>query len=84
MLSCKEISELVSRSLDERLGWRARIELTMHLAMCRLCGKFSRHVKQLRRKLEAMPEPPESAEVSQSLKLSTEARARIGEALRQS
>ncbi|WP_425289856.1 zf-HC2 domain-containing protein [Stieleria varia] len=48
MRSCKEISKLVSSSLDRKLSFRDRIEVWMHLKMCRLCGAFWRDLRRLR------------------------------------
>jgi len=49
MLSCKEISKLVSQSIDQKLTWRERMNIWMHLKMCRLCSAFRRDVLRLRR-----------------------------------
>ena len=48
MRSCKEISKLVSGSLDRPLSFRDRIEVLMLLKMCRLCGAFWRDLRRLR------------------------------------
>lgn len=48
MRSCKEISKLVSSSLDRPLPFREKIEVWMHLKMCRLCNAFGRDLLRLR------------------------------------
>ncbi|QDT00755.1 anti-sigma factor family protein [Adhaeretor mobilis] len=40
MLSCKEITKLVSESLDRELTWRQRVGLWMHIGMCGMCWRF--------------------------------------------
>ena len=49
MLTCKEVSRLVSQGLDRRLSLRERIALRIHLAMCHGCENFSRQMQFLRR-----------------------------------
>jgi hypothetical protein len=49
MLSCKEVSHLVSEGLDRRLGWWERARLRLHLAICDGCANFRKQTDFLRR-----------------------------------
>ena len=49
MLRCKEISELVSRSLDQKLPFWTRMGVRTHLMMCRFCSGFRRQILFFRR-----------------------------------
>ena len=49
MRSCREVSQLVSESLDRRLSWRERISVWMHVGMCSLCRTYRRQVLRLNR-----------------------------------
>ena len=40
MLTCKDISRLVSESLDRKLPLRLRMEIRVHLMMCSLCRVY--------------------------------------------
>lgn len=42
---CKEVSRLISESMETRLPLRKRIGLRMHLGMCRLCRGFARQLR---------------------------------------
>mgnify|MGYP003526141018 CR=1 FL=1 len=55
MLSCKETSELVSRSLDERLSWSQRMAVRLHLMMCGACRHFTAQMGFLRRAARRYP-----------------------------
>jgi len=48
MLSCKEVSRLVSQGLDRRLGFGQRVRLRVHLAICEGCTNFNRQLAFLR------------------------------------
>ncbi len=48
MLSCKEVSRLVSDSLDRKLPWQQRLAVRVHLLMCCLCSRFQRQLLLLR------------------------------------
>ncbi len=44
MLSCKQVSELVSQSLDRSLTMRERMSVRLHLLMCAACARFGRQL----------------------------------------
>ena len=77
MLSCKEVSLLVSESLDHKLSWRQRMGLWMHVRMCRLCNRFRRQLLTMHEQIQSTPEPPEASDLASRLRLSPEARRRI-------
>jgi len=47
MLSCKEVTELVSQSMERRLSLRETLQLRMHLFVCTACSRFVRQMKFL-------------------------------------
>lgn len=47
MLNCKQISELASRALDEKLTLRQRMSLRMHLLLCSMCRGFARNLRRI-------------------------------------
>lgn len=82
MLRCREISKLVSESMDRDLPLRKRIQVWMHLAMCRMCAGFARQVRAIRNALREDPERLVAGEDDPEAKLSDQARERITAALR--
>lgn len=80
MLKCNEISELVSESLDRKLPFHVRMEIRLHLMMCRLCRVYHRRTLLLQRILrtyDASLEDPSREELC----LPEGASARIKKAL---
>lgn len=49
MRRCRDITLLVSRARDERLGLRDRLAVRLHLLMCRHCARFARQLDVLGR-----------------------------------
>ena len=49
LLSCKDVTRLVSQGLDRRLGLGERIAVRVHLLICDGCTNFTRQMKFLRR-----------------------------------
>jgi len=47
-LSCKEISFVVSESLDRDLLLRERLSVKIHLMMCKACQRMAMQMKLLR------------------------------------
>jgi len=49
MLSCKEVTELASRSLDRPLPLGRRIAMRLHLLACEGCRRYLEQLRFLRR-----------------------------------
>jgi hypothetical protein len=81
MPSCKEVSRLVSESMDSDLPFRQRFSTRLHLLMCSLCSEFRRQVAFLREAARSFGKASEDDELFAPVRLSPEARARIKEML---
>lgn len=44
MLSCRDVSKLLSQSRERRLGLWERLGLQMHLAMCKGCSNVRKQL----------------------------------------
>lgn len=74
MLTCKDASRLISKSLDRPLSWSDRIKLKFHLFICDACNRFNSQLNQLRIAVKRMRH---EAENDDSIQLPLEAKARI-------
>ena len=84
MLRCRDVSKLVSQSMERQLPLRQRIQLRMHLMLCRLCAGFARQTRLLRRAAKQDSERVAADVSTPGATLSEEARERIKAALRRS
>jgi len=79
MLSCKDVSLLISRSYDAKLTWRQRLAVRLHLLVCDACRRFEEQMRFLRRAGRAFVDrQPGGVNAS----LSPSARDRIRKSLR--
>lgn len=67
MLNCREITERASEFLDATLPWHVRLEVRLHLMMCRFCRESVRQMSLLVRTLQRLPGQTPSAELSNQL-----------------
>lgn len=81
MLSCKEVTRLASDSLDLRLPWSRRLQMSMHLAMCKYCSRYLRQIRRLRLIARRYPQQLDARADAQ---LSSAARERIRTAMQRS
>jgi hypothetical protein len=58
MLSCKQVTRLVSQGLDRELGFAERVKLRVHLAICDGCTQFGRQMAFLREAMARLAEQP--------------------------
>lgn len=54
MLNCKQVSELSSRSMDSRLPWGKRMQMKLHLMMCKACQQYLEQLKFIQKSAKAM------------------------------
>ena len=80
MLNCKEVSEKVSESIDRTLPLHYRLQLKMHLLMCKYCKRFKNQLLMIRG--AARLEDPAEDNVEPRQCLSKEACQRIKQAMR--
>ena len=56
MLSCKEVTQLVSQGLDRELSLGERTMLRLHFAVCRGCRNVNRQLALLRGAMRRLSE----------------------------
>lgn len=64
MLHCKDVAQRASALIDGELGLFERLQVRLHLAMCRGCDAFIRQMRATRdlTRAAAMAEEPPAAE----------------------
>lgn len=75
MLNCKQASLLTSRAMDEKLSFKERTGLRLHLMLCRSCSNFTKQLHFLRKAANHF-------RIELDFHLTDEARQRIAESLK--
>ena len=79
MYTCKEVTQMVSESLDRKLPLHQRMGIRLHLFMCKLCSRFRKQMLILREAMHLQDRYVEDANHPLTLNLDT--RERIKHAL---
>ena len=74
MLTCKEATQLISKSLDHQLNWRERFKVRVHLITCKYCKRFLKQLTVLR---NAFGQVTQSIEANDNIQLPAETKTRI-------
>ena len=80
MFSCKDVSMMVSESMDRKFPPHRRILIILHLLMCKYCNRFKKQLLVLKNAVGL--EDIHEEDVSPSHSLSEETRERIKQAMR--
>jgi hypothetical protein len=48
MISCKNVAKLLMSNQLQAQSWWKRMEVRLHLAMCRFCSRLASQIEQLR------------------------------------
>lgn len=86
MLNCKDMTKVISDSLDRKITLRQRMELWMHIMMCGLCRRFRSNALAIRKKVRetsAQPSEIATAPEPEDTPLSPAARKRIAAAMKE-
>ena len=68
MLTCKEMTELVTDYLERRMSRRRRMSFWMHVSMCGGCRAYLSQMKQTIRVVGQLPDEPMPPEVGAELR----------------
>ncbi len=77
MRNCKEVSRLVSQSLDRKFPFWQRVSVWIHLSMCKLCHGFRNNLLNLRSAARRHADDIKMDTSEPNAALSEEARERI-------
>ena len=83
MLSCEEVTRLVSESLDRPLPLRVRLSVQIHLFLCQWCDRFRRQLLFIRQALRRGAAHLEDHDLPALPSLSPDARERMKRSLAQ-
>jgi len=67
MMTCAQLTELVTDYVEERLPLRQRLVFQLHLGMCRHCRTYLRQVRQTVRLTGHLPAEPMPAAIRAEL-----------------
>ncbi len=79
MLSCKKVAQLASEALDRSLTLQEKLSMRLHLLACKLCSRYVRQLKFLKRACANADEIQSRSEI----RLTEDARRRIRDRLSQ-
>lgn len=82
MLSCRDVTQLISESMDRSLPLGKRIGMRVHLLMCKFCARYERQLLLIRETMGRLVSTEEKHEAQSGETLSEEARERIRKSIR--
>ena len=80
MLNCRQVTRLVSQSMDARLSWPQRLAVRFNLLYCVWCRRYAKQIRFLRKAAGALAGAPDQ---TGDTKLSPEAKEQIRQKLAQ-
>jgi len=67
MLTCQQVTELVTRYLEGGMEWRQRMAFRCHLVLCPHCRRYVRQMRVTIATLGRLPEEPPPPQVREAL-----------------
>ena len=66
-MTCRDLTDLVTDYLERRLSWRKRLQMEIHLGMCRDCRAYLHQMGDTIRALGELPPDPVRPDVRDTL-----------------
>jgi hypothetical protein len=82
MLSCKDVTQLLSESMDTSLPISKRVGMRLHLLMCKFCARYERQLLLIRETVRQIVGAEDRPGEPLRDTLSVEAKERIRRSLR--
>ena len=82
MLSCKDVTKLLSESMDRSLPLGKRVGVRLHLLLCKFCARYERQLLLIRETARRLAATVEAPGESFGRTLSEEARERIRKSIK--
>lgn len=82
MLSCKDVTRLLSESMDRSLPIGRRVGVRLHLLVCKFCARYERQLLLIRETVRRLAATGDKPGESPGESLSEEAKERIRKSLR--
>ncbi|MBK9071936.1 MAG: zf-HC2 domain-containing protein [Myxococcales bacterium] len=67
MLTCQQLTEIITDYTEGRMSWRERFSVQLHLGMCRHCRAYLRQLRTTVKTLGALPPEPMPDDVKAEL-----------------
>lgn len=67
MMTCQQLTELITDYLEGRLSFWRRLEFHLHVGMCKHCRAYLRQMQETIRALGQLPPEPIPADVKAEL-----------------
>jgi len=77
LFNCKEVSHLVSESMDHKISISKKMGVRFHLMMCKHCARFENQLTMIRSLLKSQTTD------STSLKMDEKAKKKIAQSLKE-
>lgn len=77
MLNCRDVTKLISESLDRRTTFVEKMSIWFHVMLCGFCRRFRNNMVVIRKMVHKHDINPEQSKINSSDSLCDEARERI-------
>ncbi len=83
MIMCRQVARALSQHHYWELPWYRRVPMFIHIRLCVMCGKYHQQVVDMQTGVHEFLRHEEADEIDTTIHLSTQARDRIANTIKQ-